>query len=125
MKLSQAILHEELIIFEKEFSVKSLAAQNENLFIGTQNGGLLKFENKNEKEVTVSWKEAFETAQVPEKRTPNETFKKITLAPGVTSQENCETIVKKECMIIPDEIASSYHATVTEYYFESVSVSNK
>jgi hypothetical protein len=82
----------------------------------------LKLENRNDFPAKVSWEEVYATRQVPEKRNGKNGVKTMLLPAGITVQDNCENIVHRECIILPDEVSSSYKAIVDAFEFTSVRV---
>lgn len=82
---------------------------------------LLKFENKNDQKATISWTEKFIVADKPAGFTYNKA-KSLEISPGVTSQEDCENISNKSCVITLFEIDPTYHPSVTGFEFENIQV---
>src|SRR5262245_57752092 len=55
----------------------------------------LKFNNKNNYKVTITWKEVFVTKQVPQKQDGAFGQKQLVITPGETSQTDCTDIKQK------------------------------
>lgn len=83
---------------------------------------LIKLVNKNNYRVNVGWKEVFDTQN--EKGV--EGFlknKKISIAPGETSEKNCDRATKKELVTQSHEVNPSYLADISRFSFKDITVS--
>ncbi|WP_181304439.1 hypothetical protein [Rufibacter sp. XAAS-G3-1] len=82
----------------------------------------LKFNNTNSKKVSVTWKEAFYTKQVPEEKDSHKGTKQLTLPPGETSQSDCSAVRIKECITFSHEAIPTYIADITEFKIKDIHV---
>jgi hypothetical protein len=82
----------------------------------------LKFINRNNSKVKVSWKEIFST-QFEKNRAGYKGPKQLVLSKGETAQTNCNQVNIKECLVQPSEVSTTYLAEITSFSFSDVQVS--
>lgn len=82
----------------------------------------LKFNNKNNYKVSISWKEVFVTKQISEKKEGFFGQKKLVILPGETSPSDCSDKKNKVCLVGPDGVSPAYGAEIKEFYYKDISV---
>ena len=83
----------------------------------------LKFNNRNDKKVKVSWKEVFST-QFEKTREGFKGEKQLVLSKGETLQDDCKNVNVKQCIVLPSEVSSTYLAEIISFTFSQVRVSD-
>ncbi|MBC7936722.1 MAG: hypothetical protein H7Y86_15330 [Rhizobacter sp.] len=81
----------------------------------------LKFNNKNSYAVEVSWKEVFTTQEGPQ----IEGFlgqKTIVLEVGETKETDCSNPLKKQLLIMPEQVKPTYLAEVSKFNYKAITV---
>jgi hypothetical protein len=81
----------------------------------------LKFVNRNNSKVKVSWKEVFST-QFEKKREGFKGKKELVLSKGETSESACNQVNVKECFVLPSEVSATYLAEISSFTFSDVQV---
>ena len=84
---------------------------------------LLKFNNRNNHKVKVSWKEAFDT----QFKKGEEGFagkKILTVAPGETFASGCGDSRYKDLLIMPAQVSPTYIAEISAFEFKELKVSS-
>ncbi len=83
----------------------------------------LKFNNKNNYRVKVTWKEVF---KIPpgEKKDGYSGKKELVLAPGITSPKDCADVANKKNIILPGEIDPLSVNEILDFSFKEITVSN-
>ena len=82
---------------------------------------ILKFINKNNYKVKVSWKEVFTTQQGPQ----IEGFsgqKTLVIDLGETKETECDNASKKNLVIKPEQVAPTYVAEISKFEYKSITV---
>ena len=82
---------------------------------------LLKFVNNNSGNVTVTWKEVFET-QFGSGIVGYYGPKQMILVPGTTEQTNCSSSDLPDCIILPTEVHPTYVAQIRNFGFADITV---
>jgi hypothetical protein len=82
---------------------------------------LLKFVNKNKTNVTVKWKEVFET-QFGAGVEGVFGVKEMTLVPGTTEQTNCSSTLNPKCIVRGDQVHPAYIAKIQKFNFAEIIV---
>lgn len=82
----------------------------------------LKFNNRNNYTVNISWKDLFITQQVTNKSAGVKGEKNLVLTPGETAAEDCEDTQNKECILFAEKEIPAYKATITAFHFEYIRV---
>jgi len=94
--------------------------------IGQCNGEtviFLKFDNKNDKSVTISWKEAVTDVKFGKTFEGQYGAKQLVLKPGITSSDNCSEASIGECVVRMTEIVPTFPAEPKSFEFKEVTVS--
>lgn len=86
------------------------------------NAVFLKFNNRNNYTVNISWKDLFVTQQVATKSAGVNGEKQLILTPGETVAEDCEDTKNKECILFAEKEIPAYKATITAFEFENIHV---
>ncbi len=82
-----------------------------------------KFNNKNTKAVTVTWKEVFVTQwKNIQKAGIVSEQKQLLLAPGITSGSDCENNIQKILLTRPRQAAPVYEEEIVQFNFKEISV---
>jgi hypothetical protein len=84
---------------------------------------ILKFKNKNKSNVTISWKEVFDT-QFQKGLTGILGEKQLVLAPGETGQYDCGTPKFKECITRGEQVSPAYYAEIKQFSFIDIAVTS-
>ena len=113
MNSDQWILHSEVSSVKIYYQIS--ACEGRNVVY-------LKFDNNNKRAVRITWKEVFSTKQVPEEKEGYLGEKELTLAPGITAQNNCQQIQFKQCVILPHQVQSTYIADIIKFDLKDISV---
>jgi hypothetical protein len=82
---------------------------------------LLKFNNRNDHDVKVTWKELFVTSQVTQE-TEGFREKEIILPPGVTSVSDCNDANHRDLIVAADNVSPTYSADILEFKFKDIRV---
>lgn len=93
--------------------------------IGECNGKkvvFLKFNNKNNYKVTVSWKELFVTKQIRDKTAGFRGKKEMVLSVGETFASDCATNENEKLLILPIDVSPAYEAEIEKFEFNDISV---
>jgi hypothetical protein len=93
----------------------SMSTCNDNTVV------LLKFVNKNKSNVTVKWKEVFET-QFGAGIVGVLGAKEMTLVPGTTEQTNCSSTINPKCIVRGDQVHPAYIAKIQKFSFSEIIV---
>jgi hypothetical protein len=80
---------------------------------------LLRFNNRNNTPVMLSWNEVFTTKQVSEK-TIGYKQKQIRLAPGISAPRDCEDADHKAYIVGEADVHLAYRADITGFEFRDV-----
>ncbi len=81
-----------------------------------------KFNNTNKEKVRISWKETFQTTQVPEEKDGFLGKKELDLPPGETYPLSCDQIKVKECITFSDQALPTYKAEITKVNLRNINV---
>lgn len=86
-----------------------------------KNAVVLKFINKNSYKVKVSWKEAFETAQVKIMTEAVYGEKELVLSAGETLlSPGCEGSNSKQCLVLSQQAFPHYNADIIKFEFKDI-----
>lgn len=83
---------------------------------------LLKFNNKNDYKVKVSWKEVF-TTQLEKSVEGFNGIKQLFIGTGETMCSGCKDDKIKELLILPEQVTPSYGVSILGFAFKDVTVS--
>lgn len=83
---------------------------------------LLKFDNKNDFDVKVYWKQIIGTEQVPNTTQESVQQFEVVLNSGVTAPEGCTDQTLENLVIMPFEVDPTYLAEITNFSFSSISI---
>jgi hypothetical protein len=83
----------------------------------------LKFENKNAYSVEVKWKEAISDKTFGTTVEGYYGEKQLTLAPGITSREDCSSGVNEQCLIKMSSVDPTFVVDPAGFEFKDISVS--
>jgi hypothetical protein len=83
---------------------------------------LLKFNNRNNYKIKVSWKEVFKT-QLEQQTESFRGQKQLVIAPGEIFESDCTNIKYKECLITSDQVSAAYGAEILKFDFKDINVS--
>ncbi|RYZ55951.1 MAG: hypothetical protein EOO14_12730 [Chitinophagaceae bacterium] len=82
----------------------------------------LKVNNKNAYKVNVSWKEVFTTVEGKEVAGA-EAQKKLQLPTGEAFETSCETMTRKELVILPERVTPTYVVKIAKFNYKDIAVS--
>lgn len=83
----------------------------------------LKFNNTTGHNVSISWKEVFDT-QVETGVLGWRGPKQMILIPGTTLRDNCTDTNHPECLIVPLDVSPAYPALIRAFAFANITVVN-
>lgn len=81
----------------------------------------LKFVNNNSGIVTANWTEVFDTQAGPG-QVGHFGQRQMLLAPGVTAQTDCSAITCPECLIVCEEMMTTYKALINGFSLDDITV---
>ena len=82
----------------------------------------LKFNNKNNYAVNITWKEMFITQQVAIKSAGMNGIKELIISPGETAASGCQDLKNERCIIFAKKAIPAYKATITQFEFQDIHV---
>jgi hypothetical protein len=82
----------------------------------------LKVNNKNAYKVNVSWKEVF-TSVEGQKVAGANSPKKLLLSTGETFEASCETTIRKELVILPEQVHPTHVIKIAKFNYNDIAVS--
>ncbi|NTS42361.1 hypothetical protein HRG84_15780 [Flavisolibacter sp. BT320] len=82
----------------------------------------LKVNNKNAYKVNVSWKEVFTTVEGKEVAGA-EAQKTLQLPTGEAFETSCETMTRKELVILPERVTPTYVVKIAKFNYKDIAVS--
>ena len=81
----------------------------------------LKFNNRNGKEVKISWKEIFKT-QFDTQKEGFKGTKQLSLPPGETAASDCASSSVKQCIVFASQVTPAYNAEIRQFSFKNITV---
>lgn len=89
---------------------------------GEKKAVLMRFDNKNDFSVQVSWRHIIGSTLVPNTTVESSDTFSIVIGSGTTAPENCEDSNLEALVILPTEVDPTYIADITNFSFSSVTV---
>jgi len=91
-----------------------------------KNTVFLKFENKNNYSVKISWKETFLTKQTTQQMKGFAGLKELIIPPGaILSASSCADITCKDCIIFPEKVSPAYMADIINFGFKDITATKQ
>lgn len=82
----------------------------------------LKFNNKNNYKVKISWKEIFKEKGSEEKIENFKNTKQLVLSPGIKTVSSCSDPQNKELVITHDQVSMTHSVNIAKFEFDDVQV---
>lgn len=100
--------------------VNKVAFYHKIVLCGDKNAVLLKFDNQNQTEVSVSWKESFKTKQMPDLLEGYNGVKSLNLKPGFTNALDCDVQGNNLLIIRSNDVNPTFIADILAFNFNEI-----
>ena len=100
--------------------VNKVSFYHKIVLCGDKSAVLLKFDNQNLTDVTVSWKESFKTKQMPDLLEGYNGVKSLNLKPGVTSALDCDVQGNNLLIIRSSDVNPTFIADILAFNFNEI-----
>jgi hypothetical protein len=130
-QLNKTVLTKTTFDFEKEYNsdswilnttVNNVVFYHKLVSCGDKKAVLLKFENKNNFEVEVSWKQIVGSVQVPNPNDDLASNNTLVLKPGTTEPNDCSDIENDILVVLPNEVSPMFIADIETFNFSSIQI---
>ena len=128
---NKTVLTKTTFDFEKEFNSDSWVLDttvNNVIFYyklvscGDKKAVLLKFENKNNFDVEVSWKQIVGSKQIPNSNDELASNNTLVIKPGTTEPNDCSDTENAMLVVLPIEVSPMFIADIETFNFSSIQI---